>query len=388
MVYPVVPQVPPLGGNKSLVMQNAATGTANGTDFNVEGYATVILLVAPDASYTGTVSFKASPDGTTFTAIQGAKQLDATIASSVVCSGGTASIWAFQVAGSQSFRASIAGDNTNKVTVTGFASNEPNLTPLAATITSTVLGAGSNLVGGVEIYDGSGVNKLAVDADGAASVNLDSIAGTDLTLGHGVAAGGLLVELPTDGTGKVGLNAGTNVIGGVIPTSGTKATYSYSASALGAQAAHTDMMVLRGSASKVVKIIHFECSGDASAATGIVWFLKKHTVANTGGSGTSNPTATQHDSADGAATAVVNTYQTTLPTIDASATLIRSIRLDLVVAPAAQAYATDRYIEDFGINGGEPIVLRGVAQEFALNLGGGTIPTGEVVDFSITWTEE
>jgi hypothetical protein len=164
MPYPVIPAVPPFGGVSSQVIQNAATGTANGSDMTVTGYATVVLLVAPDSSYTGTVTFKASPDGTTFTNIQGAKQLDGTIASSVVCSSGTATIWTFQVAGSQLFRASIAGDNTNKVTVTGFVSNEPNLTPLAATITSTVLGAGSNLVGGVNLVDSAGTNKAGVDA--------------------------------------------------------------------------------------------------------------------------------------------------------------------------------------------------------------------------------
>lgn len=40
-----------------------------------------------------------------------------------------------------------------------------------------------------------------------------SINGTQVPAGHGVAAAAMRVELPTDGTGVVGLNAGSNVIG-------------------------------------------------------------------------------------------------------------------------------------------------------------------------------
>lgn len=222
MPYPVVPDVPPFGGVKSQILQNAATGTANGTDFNVQGYATIVLLVAPDASYTGTVTFNASPDGATFTTIRGAKQTDGTLATSVVCSSGTATIWTFQLAGITAFRASIAGDNTNKVTVTGFVSNEPNLTPLAATITSTVLGAGSNIIGSANIVDSAGTNLLGVDSNHNAAVSV-RVGTTPVPAGHGVAATAMRVELPTDGTGVVGLNAGSALVGGVnlVDSAGT-----------------------------------------------------------------------------------------------------------------------------------------------------------------------
>jgi hypothetical protein len=85
------------------------------------------------------------------------------------------------------------------------------------------LNAGSNLVGGVEIYDGAGVNKLAVSAAGEASVDVAKLGGAAVPLGHGLAATALRVELPTDGTGVVGLNAGANLIGGakLVDTGGT-----------------------------------------------------------------------------------------------------------------------------------------------------------------------
>lgn len=201
MAYPVVPDVPPFGGVKSQVLQNAATGTSNGTDFSVSGYATLVLLVKPDSSYTGTVTFNASPDGTTFTTIRGAKQTDGTLATSVVCSSGTATIWTFQLAGITAFRASIAGDNTNTVTVTGFVSNEPNLTPLAATITSTVLGTGSNTIGAANIVDSAGTNLAGVDASHNVLVKVNAAlpAGTNLIGGANI--------IDSAGTNKVGVDA-------------------------------------------------------------------------------------------------------------------------------------------------------------------------------------
>ncbi len=169
-------------------------------------------------------------------------------------------------------------------------------------------------------------------------------------------------------------------------TGGSKATYVYSINALALLASHTDLLVLRGSATKLVKVIHFEISGLITTSAEVLAYLKKHTIADTGGTGTLAATATKHDSNDGAQTAVINTYQTTLPTVDASATIIRTIRMQW--APAATtATVPDRYAVTFGVDGGEPVVLRGVAQEFALNFNTITY-TGGVVDFSVTWTEE
>lgn len=57
--------------------------------------------------------------------------------------------------------------------------------------------------------------QLAIGASGAASTNLAQVAGSTAATGHGTAAGSLRVELPTDGTGVVGLNAGSNIVGKV-----------------------------------------------------------------------------------------------------------------------------------------------------------------------------
>jgi hypothetical protein len=63
----------------------------------------------------------------------------------------------------------------------------------------------------------SAANPLPVDASsgGTSDVNLTEVAGAAVKTGAGTAAGSIRVELPTDGTGKVGLNAGSAIIGSV-----------------------------------------------------------------------------------------------------------------------------------------------------------------------------
>lgn len=168
--------------------------------------------------------------------------------------------------------------------------------------------------------------------------------------------------------------------------SGTQnATYTYAVSATAPYATPTDWIVIRGSATKTVKILRVELSGAATAATEVVATLKKHTVANTLGTST-NPVPMQHDSNDGVATALVLLYSVA-PTIDASATIWKTIRLDLDIAPAASAVIPDRYVYDLGASPYEPLTLRGVAQELAINFAGVAVPSGGVYDLAIVWSE-
>ncbi len=68
------------------------------------------------------------------------------------------------------------------------------------------------------ITDVSAVNPLPVTGLDVTlgDINLTEVAGAAIAQGHGVAATAIRVELPTDGTGKVGLNAGTAAIGTLI----------------------------------------------------------------------------------------------------------------------------------------------------------------------------
>jgi len=97
--------------------------------------------------------------------------------------------------------------------------------PVSGAVTNTVLsvvGGGSEATAqrvtiandstGVLSVDDNG-STISVD-DGAASLSVDWN-GTQPVTGSGTATGALRVELPTNGTGTVGLNAGTNNIGDV-----------------------------------------------------------------------------------------------------------------------------------------------------------------------------
>lgn len=76
------------------------------------------------------------------------------------------------------------------------------------------LNAGFNWIGTVALASGTSVTTGA----GVQAVTFNS------ALGSGTAAAAMRVELPTDGTGKVGLNAGTNLIGSVsLNSAGTLA---------------------------------------------------------------------------------------------------------------------------------------------------------------------
>lgn len=69
--------------------------------------------------------------------------------------------------------------------------------------------AGTNLIGKVSTDQTSHGTSDLVAAD------ITKVAGAAVATGHGLAAGSVRVELPTDGTGVVGLNAGANLIGKV-----------------------------------------------------------------------------------------------------------------------------------------------------------------------------
>jgi hypothetical protein len=172
----------------------------------------------------------------------------------------------------------------------------------------------------------------------------------------------------------------------VSATGGTKATYVYAISATAPYATPTDWIVLRGSASKTVKIQRIEISGAATAATEVLFTLKKHTVANTVGTST-NPVPMQHDSLDSPASALVLLYSAA-PTIDASSTIWKTVRMTLAVAPAATTVSPDRFVYNYAAEPYEPLTLRGVAQELAINFAAVAVPTGGVYDVTLTFSEE
>ena len=181
-------------------------------------------------------------------------------------------------------------------------------------------------------------------------------------------------------------NVSTNIA--ISQEDGWKATYTYTIASTAPYATPTDWVVIRGHATKIIKIVHIEYSGAATAATaGNYIRIVKHTVANTGGTSTSQ-TPIKHDSNDGPAAATVLLY-TVAPTIDGTATIWKNVRLTYgLVTAAAGTWSQDRFVFDTGGASWEHMTLRGVAQELAFNFNSVAIPAGGVYDLAVTWTEE
>lgn len=174
---------------KTKTLHNAATGDGDGTVFDITGMATIQLTVNP-TSYTGTVTFKASEDGTNFDNILGTKQGTTTVASSVANPGSTKSIWEFQVAGLTKFKAPLTSSGGTSITVTAHATPQPNANPVGSTIGTAVIQANSG-------------TALAADQTNSelrtSTYVKKTVAGdTALTLGAAAKADSVPVVMPTD----------------------------------------------------------------------------------------------------------------------------------------------------------------------------------------------
>ncbi len=166
----------------------------------------------------------------------------------------------------------------------------------------------------------------------------------------------------------------------------TKATYTYLITATAPYATPTDWVVLRGSSSKLVKVVRTSFVGFATAATNILYTYKTHSIADTGGTSTS-PAAIQRDSSDAAPTATIFLYSAA-PTINASAIIVENIWTQLAVTMTTASALPLPVVHEYGLGPYEPWVLRGVAQEFAINFNSVAVPAGGLYTYEITWSEE
>lgn len=137
--------------------------------------------------------------------------------------------YAYQVV----FNAGASGSVTVDTTLDNV--NDASVTPVWTTgtaLTGTTVGtigspvqfirlSANSLSGGTlsfKILEGAPDSGSTTGGGGGGStsnVNIAQVAGATVATGHGTAAGALRVELPTDGTGVVGLNASSNIIGNV-----------------------------------------------------------------------------------------------------------------------------------------------------------------------------
>lgn len=173
-----------------------------------------------------------------------------------------------------------------------------------------------------------------------------------------------------------------------------KQTYSAAFIGLVPAASATDLVCIKGSATKTVVVRSIRLSGTAGTLVTLPVTLLRRASADTGGtaaSTTANPanTISKRDTTNATATAVPISY-TANPTIgDTSPTYIDSQSLTLNVTGTTAA-AVVPLVFDFGkdmVNLNQAPVLRGTAQQLCLNLNAISVSSG-VLNGSLTWTEE
>ena len=170
------------------------------------------------------------------------------------------------------------------------------------------------------------------------------------------------------------------------------ATYRVGGGGYGAYATPTDLIGIRGSATKtvVVTALHLRMNSTASAIN--VLSLIKRSTANTSGTLT-NPAGIPVDSTQAAATAVVDLY-TAAPT---TGTSLGNVMVDHVQSAALpnNGGIIGLVVPSTGIpqnpvmlaDSRRPIVLRGVNESLYLNYAGAAIPGGWVAMWNVEWFE-
>lgn len=165
---------------------------------------------------------------------------------------------------------------------------------------------------------------------------------------------------------------------------GMRATYGTFIGGYAPPATPTDILTIRGTASKLVRIKGIYMSGTATAAANIQIKLIRRSAANTGGTSASAG-AVPHDVSDDASAAVTALYSV-LPTgLGTAVGTVHGGRLNL--APAANG-SIDRLWLDFGWRNEKGIILSGTTDILALNLGGAAWPAGGLLDIDLCWSEE
>ena len=146
----------------------------------------------------------------------------------------------------------------------------------------------------------------------------------------------------------------------------------------------TDVLMIQGSASRIIRVRAIVVTGTATAASNIGIYTVRRSTPNTGGTVT-NPALIARDNNDAVATALISLYSV-LPT--GLGTLLGNAdggRLN--IAPAANGGIDRLALQYSWLNDKAPI-LRGVNDCLCINLGGSAWPAGGQLDFNIVLSED
>lgn len=176
--------------------------------------------------------------------------------------------------------------------------------------------------------------------------------------------------------------AGAQNFGGAVYTyPGVRATYSASIVGMTPASSATDLFTIAGAAGKVVRVTRINCTGTSTALGSSLLQIVKRSAVDTGGTKT-NPAAIRHDSADGAASAVVAAY-TANPTLG---TAVGVIRVGFIGTGTATALGSP-FTQDFGAINDKQAILRAATEQLAVNANAASLATGAAISCTVEWTE-
>lgn len=234
--------------------------------------------------------------------------------------------------------------------------------------------------------DGTNLRTFATDTSGNQKI-IGSVASASTDSGNPIKTGSVFNStLPTVTTGqRVDSQADSNGrhIVTNAPLDGSKPTYSASATSLATAATATDIFTISGSASKTIRITRIALTLTTTAGSGIGLNISliKRSALDTGGTSTTATNA-PHDSSSAAGTAIVKAFTANPTVLGTTIGTIRALRY------AVAASNTIDLVEwNFGSGPSQAIVLRGIAENIAINFNSTTV-TGAVANIDIEWTEE
>lgn len=173
---------------------------------------------------------------------------------------------------------------------------------------------------------------------------------------------------------------------GRVLSAQSKQTFSVSTALFTPAATATDIFIIKGSATKTIRIISLEFMGTATAATLVDLFLIKRSTANTTGTYVEG-TAAKHDSQNSGNSNSAGHYTANPGALGTSAGTVKRVKALLTTSATVMTGLNKNQILTPGLD--QPITLRGVAESLALNFNGAALPAGSA-DWSIncTWIEE
>lgn len=163
-------------------------------------------------------------------------------------------------------------------------------------------------------------------------------------------------------------------------------TYRASGTAYAGYATPTDLIIITGSATKTVLVTGFSIQIQSTAAALQTLYYIKRSTANTGGT-PSVQAALPLDSTDAAATAVVSVYGSA-PTTGTPAGNYAILQVVSAVVTGAPTGVNPLSSSASMVNDlRQGLVLRGVAQSFALNYAGAALTVGFAATWFVEWIE-